>query len=465
MDVKKRPPEQAAQRVAFVPRTTGIFVLLIIALASVAGAMRGELALSLIGAVFFVVWAYCLTMTLLLALIHRGRARRLVIHVTPREIAVGETARIVYSENGAFFRLPGILIRCRLLLRSKDGRRITHDFDPACGRSKAAAGEKSGGGQNTVLREQQAETFQAMERGAFFSAYDEFAVFDALGFFRFAWRIPQEADARLLVCPHPAETPPALPVYNGGIEHPGPARPRRGDNLIDHRPYIPGDDPRRINWKLFGHGGELFVREEEPEPPPRSNILILIDTHYDTTLYSAKAGRHGVDLLCEHALAAALDCAQSGIETLTGFSGGEDLDAAKQDAANANVNANGKSGAFTRENTPAGLAAVFAHPSAIPWPEKRTAAKQKNHELPEPPDNRGVLVFALPRAAAESSALDRFVNRYSHNGKNADSPAEIIFLYDGSGNSTAIDEAAETCAAFYNRKPGIRARRIKLHSE
>ena len=112
---ESKQTEKRVTRAAFVPRTTGIFVLLIIILSFIAGAVRRELVLTLVGAVFFAVWAWCLLMTLLLALIHGRRARRISIRLTRREIAVGEQTEIVCSgENrAAFFRLPGILIRCR----------------------------------------------------------------------------------------------------------------------------------------------------------------------------------------------------------------------------------------------------------------------------------------------------------------------------------------------------------------
>jgi hypothetical protein len=34
-------------------------------------------------------------------------------------------------------------------------------------------------------------------------------------------------------------------------------------DLFDNRKYYPGDDPRRINWKIFSHIGELQIRQAE----------------------------------------------------------------------------------------------------------------------------------------------------------------------------------------------------------
>jgi hypothetical protein len=438
----KRPPAAV-----FVPRTMGVFILLIVILSFTAGALGRELALTLTGAVFLAVWVYCLFMTLFLALIHRRRARRVSIRISPREIAAGEQAEIIYTEdewaqnsaasgaliapNGKsgsmrpFFQLPGILVRCRLLLAARDGRRIRHDFRPC----------RPGG-----------ESFTVPWRGAYFSACDEFAVFDALGFFRFAFRIPQAGGARLLASPRAADEP--LPVAARSGE--SNLRPefsfQRTDNLIDHRPYVPGDDPRRINWKLFGHGGELFVREGEREPPPHANIYIVVDGEYDRLLYSAEAGRRGVDLLCENALAAALAFADSGMNVLIGC-GAE----------------TGSKAVCHHGNTPAELASALAWPAALPL---------TTTELPPASEDRGILVFALPRASAETSALDRFLRdcANSNAGRKQAQSIELIFLYagrtenGGTAPSGELAAAAETCAALYNRRPGVRAREHSLNS-
>jgi hypothetical protein len=356
-------------------------------------------------------------MTLFLALIHYRRARRAFIRITPREITVNDLAEAVYSEgegiafNGRIIQLPGILVRCRLLLATKDGRRIRYELNP---------------------RHQSDTTphlFKAEKRGAYFSAYDEFAVFDALGFFRFAFRLPVENDARLLACPRAADDPPVVSARAGESSLKPEFSIQRTDNLIDHRPYVPGDDPRRINWKLFSHGGGLFVREGEYEPPPQSNIVILVDTEYDPLLYGKAEAREGIDLLCENALAAALACTESGMDVLTGYSGGVI-----------------RGGTASPLSAPE-LAAALAWPAASPI--------SASIKLPAPPDNCGVLILALPRSSAEPSAIDRYLN------DTANRPVELLFLYGVAGDTITYSErlaAAEVCAALYNQRPGVRAR-------
>jgi uncharacterized protein (DUF58 family) len=445
----------------------GVLVLFLAALALSAGLLRGELSLALTGAVFLALWVYCLLMTLLLALCYRSRARRASLRVSPRETAVKSRAAVMYGEgaasgvfgggaagdsahNGAlgggaagrFFALPGIVIRCRLLLATKDGRRIRHDFPPLVKgrRSRTPGGILPG------------ETFPVEQRGAYFSDYDELAFFDALGFFRFAFRLPVENSPRLLASPGPAEEPlPARACAGESVRQPELTF-QRTDDLIDHRPYVPGDDPRRINWKLYGHGGGLFVREGEREPPPHSNMLILVDGEYDPLLYSAEMARNGVDLLCENALAAALACAEFGVDARVGWSA---------------EGAGGLSGAHTHTE----LAAALALPAALPLPAARTAPAKRGAsaaaplqaELPPPPEDRGIMVLALPRDSAEPSALDRFLKQFADTraARNSPQTTELLFLYaapaPASAAASGIAAAAETCAAMYNRRPGVRA--------
>mgnify|MGYP006432757041 CR=1 FL=1 len=52
----------------------------------------------------------------------------------------------------------------------------------------------------------------------------------------------------------------------------------RSEELIEARPYHPGDDTRRINWKAYAHSEMLFVRIGEENPPPSAAAEILIDT-------------------------------------------------------------------------------------------------------------------------------------------------------------------------------------------
>jgi len=420
----------------FYPGTMGVFILLIIILSFTAGAIRRELVLTLTGAVILAIWTYCLVMTLLLALFHRCRAKNISIRIEPGKIVCeGWTNAVYQGEN--IFQFPGILVRCRVLLRTKDGRRVIYDFKPE---------------NKTGL---QPNTFQVKKRGAYFSVYDEFAVFDILGFFRFAYRIPSVDNARLLVSPNAAAEPFYVRAKGGEANRQYAFTLERTDYLIDHRPYVPGDDPRRINWKLYSHGGELIIRQGEREPPPSSNLTILIDTQYDS-LYSgngvASGAAEAVDLLCESALAI-INNAGKDVNIQVGFTGQSE----KSSGA-------ASSGATSSDSlTVAELGFFLSFPAALPVeiPTMETST------LPAVTEDRGIIILALPRidtgnftassGAASSVALEKFLT------DNANRSIELIFIYaagDAAGSENArnskLAEAAGMCASFYNRRSGVK---------
>lgn len=416
-------------RVLFVPQVTGVLILLIIIIALAAGAVRQEASLLFAGAVFLLPWLYCLIATLLLALIHSRRTRRAFIKISPGEIAAGESLQASYCENdtaytGSIFELPGILVRCRLLLAAKDGRKIAHDLNPA---------EKN-----------DSRLLTAEKRGAYFSGYDEFAVFDTLGFFRLTFRLPTGNGARLLVGPHAEEQPPVVHARSGDSDLKPEFSVKKTDDFIDHRPYVPGDDPRRINWKLYGHGGGLLVRDSEFEPPPHSNILILVDAEFDPELYKLSDAREGVDLLCENALATALDCKESGMDVLVGVR---------------NPAPPAEDAAIRETRFPS---AKHGFQIDLAWPFAASMAQEGNNAiLPLAQDDRGIIIFALPRSRTDT-ALDQFLKKMEGNAEGKNKPRQInIFFLGGSSQkshpSDAQLAAAETCIAMYNRRPGIKA--------
>jgi uncharacterized protein (DUF58 family) len=190
---------------------------------------------------------------------------------------------------------------------------------------------------------------------------------------------------------------------------------------------MPGDDPRRINWKLYGHAGDLFIREGEPEPPPHSKLVILVDTEFDAALYTQETARYGIDLLCENALAIAVEYTERGMAMSVGYTGGVLL------------------GGDARE-----LAAHLAYPAAC--------LLASGGELPAPPEERGVIILALPREAAGNSALDRFLVKRE--------ARQIVDIFFSSIQGVQpLADAAETCARFYGQKRGVHARALRLVTE
>jgi hypothetical protein len=439
--MEKRKVKRA---VVFYPCTMGVFILLIIILSFTAGAIRRELVLTLTGTVVLAIWAYCLVMTLLLALIHRRRAKNISIRLEPEKIVRNGSTNAVYMEsNSAYagkniFQFPGILVRCRIILKTEDGRRVTYDFKPE--------------NKNNIQ-----QNFQVKKRGAYFSAYDEFAVFDILGFFRFAYRIPTvdaeassvaaSSGARLLVSPDAGAEPLPVRAKGGETNRQDSTALERTDYLIDHRPYVPGDDPRRINWKLYSHGGELIVRQGEREPPPSSSMTILIDTQYDS-LYSsnneaANSGAEAVDLLCENALAI-INNAGKEINVQIGYTG---CGAADSGA---------KSGNFL---TQADLGFFLSYPAALP----AEAETSPLAALPAVTEDRGIIILALPRINTGKFALEKFLS------DNANRSIDLIFIYAADENAlreklaeASLQAAAQTCAGFYNRHYGVKAQVVEV---
>jgi hypothetical protein len=89
-------------------------------------------------------------------------------------------------------------------------------------------------------------------------------------------------------------------VYPGRLELPVPPQPRdeaartrrpagsaaaerkgrslrRNELLIESRPYHPGDDLRRLNWKALARTDELLVRIGEEIPPARRWVVLVCD--------------------------------------------------------------------------------------------------------------------------------------------------------------------------------------------
>jgi uncharacterized protein (DUF58 family) len=390
----------------------GLFTLLITILAFTAGAIRNELVLTLVGTVFLLTLGACFAAVLLLSWLLSKKARSASVRILTKTIPAGTNGTLSFAlgpgytpkKNGTklFFRLPGILLRYEMRLITKDGRWVHHIFDP------------------DVLLQGMSE-FSVPERGAYYSGYDGFTISDAPGFFVRTIPLPQDTSPRLLATPQPVETSIPLRIRSGGILQRADPNFLRTDNLIDPRPYIPGDDPRRINWKLYGHLGDLFVREGEPEPPPHSRLLILVDTQTDHTLYTREAARRGVDLLCEHALALVIVYTDRGMDLGIGYTGGA-----------------------IQGGTQAELAAVLAYPAVLPLAGPEA--------LPYPED-QGMLILALPRAGGVESALDRLLKK-----RQVNQGVDILFLYEGSSR----DRAAETCAGIYDHPGEVTARSIRL---
>jgi uncharacterized protein (DUF58 family) len=52
-------------------------------------------------------------------------------------------------------------------------------------------------------------------------------------------------------------------------------RRQEGPEFVDYRPYVPGDDPRRIDWRVYARLGDLVVRSALAES--NIDVAVMID--------------------------------------------------------------------------------------------------------------------------------------------------------------------------------------------
>jgi uncharacterized protein (DUF58 family) len=118
--------------------------------------------------------------------------------------------------------------------------------------------------------------FTAECRGAYASADAVIEIRDLLGFTAHRLAVP----LRETLTVFPSLSPPrevAAFMEQADDSAVYAARRRRSEELLEARKYYPGDDVRRLNWKVFAHMNELFLRIGEEVPPPESRILFVLD--------------------------------------------------------------------------------------------------------------------------------------------------------------------------------------------
>jgi uncharacterized protein (DUF58 family) len=126
-------------------------------------------------------------------------------------------------------------------------------------------------------RNEQRLGFRTDKRGLYKSRRAGLEVTDLLGYTRSVLEVPLTEQVRVLPALRPAPEWEDL-GEEGGEEVEKLVRLKRSQELLEVRPYLPGDDLRKINWKLFAHLDELFIRLGEETPPPESRFLVLLDT-------------------------------------------------------------------------------------------------------------------------------------------------------------------------------------------
>jgi hypothetical protein len=245
--------------------TVGVVFLLIASGSLAAGLLFKETALLVFGLLLLTILVYCLGACLAVSVAYRKRAGALGADFAPSAAAAGEPVTVLLTGTvKRFWTPPAILARYMIKLKTLDGRIIEKVF------LRDFFTEK-----NAIHAEE--------KRGAYFGQYDYLLVCDIFGFFRMQVKIKSRQGERFHVYPPVNRETPINAKNPGGGERTVKNARVSSDDLIEQRQYIPGDDPRRINWKLYGHSEELFVREGEKWGEPLSEIIIVIDSGADDT--------------------------------------------------------------------------------------------------------------------------------------------------------------------------------------
>ena len=241
----------------------GLFITALAALAFVAGALRADLAGLFWGSSFLLVPLYGIAAGLLLRLALRRRRDSqsgiLTVHLPSSGLAPGDEAAAHLRVELPRFFAPGLTVRFHLPL-SWQGRRL----DSIALRLAPGRTERD-------------IPFRAGQRGVYRSEKAFLEIGDALGFT--ANRLPVPVRETVTVFPALRGSE-ALrrPLEEGGDALTHLRRRRRAEDLLESRKYFPGDDVRKLNWKLFAHLDQLFIRLGEETPPPDSRVLVILDT-------------------------------------------------------------------------------------------------------------------------------------------------------------------------------------------
>ncbi|HET6449914.1 MAG TPA: DUF58 domain-containing protein [Spirochaetia bacterium] len=245
-------------RLVFPLTIRGLAILLLAAGLLVEGLFRADLAGLFWGSSFLLFTIYALAAGHLFRLA-AARSLSVSLHLPARGLAPGEEEEAAASARLPRSFPPGFSVRVFLPL-AWHGRRIT-DI-----RRRLPPGES-----------QCRIPFSAARRGIYQGTALVVEAHDVLGLS--AHRITVARKDTVVVFPEvvPARELTGL-VEQSDEAAPDSRRRRRSEELLEARKYYPGDDVRRLNWKVFAHTDELFLRIGEEVPPPESRILFVLDT-------------------------------------------------------------------------------------------------------------------------------------------------------------------------------------------
>lgn len=230
----------------------------------ISGILRIDLALLLWGGAFLLISVYTLLGNHLTRIIARNHFKKRPgaydLFLPVKGLFPGTVARADIRIELPPFLLPGFVVYFSYILTWRNHRSIRVECK--------LSGRKS----SRVIE------FPAEKRGDYHSDIALLKVQDVLGFTRGS--IPLKAEERVRVFP---DTVPAADnirhLEEGGEATEFVKRRRLSEERLEVRKYYPGDDPRRLNWKVYAHLGELFLRVGEETPPPESRILVILDSN------------------------------------------------------------------------------------------------------------------------------------------------------------------------------------------
>ncbi len=261
---------------------SGIAVFLAGAAVLGAGILRTEPVTLLFGGA---ITALVLYTTLAGSLVTALTARRLRrqgaqvdLALDPDEVYSGESLRVVGTLGAGMPGMPGFLWYITAALDGPGGRRLLLDT-PVRPRRSARVREELAG----VLR------------GHYRCETGSLRMRDLLGLTHGAVTFPLHLEAWVRPVLEAPPIPSTRGADSGGERLVTPIR-RRTDELLETRRYVPGDDIRRINWKMYARWGELLVRIGEEVPPPQGAhhcILYLGAPGVDAAGRTGPAGPDG----------------------------------------------------------------------------------------------------------------------------------------------------------------------------
>ena len=116
-----------------------------------------------------------------------------------------------------------------------------------------------------------------LTRGRYFYKRQYLNIRDFAGFFAAAYTQPPCLSVPYIVV-QPALSPQktVFPGLRSRTVNDLPSQERTSE-LYESRPYFPGDDPRKIHWKLYAHTNTLSIKLGAFEPPPIKRLTIYIE--------------------------------------------------------------------------------------------------------------------------------------------------------------------------------------------